>query len=595
MKGKHSLAIGGDFRKEAVNRVEDFYTDPDFNFSGEFSGNALTDMLLGLPNYFETDSEVRSELRHKAVDLYVADNYKAARNLTVDVGLRWEPFLPPVDNLNDMICFDPTFTKQSTFYPTAPPGLLFPGPPEGSSGLGQGDAGCPRSVIPNRWANFAPRIGLNWDPTKSGKMSVRAGYGVFYDQTRLIGYNRFSTAEPFAAVIQLPDAVLKNVDITDNYQPMLTGNAIYGLANTVDPFPFVYPRTATQRASFNSASYGGNWPSKALEEGLSPRFNEGYSQDWNLTIQRELGNDITATIGYVGNRGNHLWVSHSFNTFIPGTSSRLLDGIQCGTAIVGVTLPCYGSIEEESSEAWSTYNSLQATLAKRMRHGLNLNASYVYGKYLDVSSVGAEGQNGPRDPYNWGLSYGPSDNDVRHRVVVTALWQIPEATSLHGVANALLNHWQTNLIAIAQTGTPFSVLSNSDTAGYGIGSDTAVPVPGVSADVGHRYYSGGQLHYFNPAAFTNVNPLLSPPGTLGSFGELGRNSFYGPGYVNFDFSLFKEFQVTERQKVQFRSEFFNLFNHPNFSNPGNTVGGGLGIIGGANNPRYVQFALKYLF
>jgi hypothetical protein len=492
-----------------------------------------------------------------------------------------------VDNLNDQICLDSTFTKQSSYYPTAPRGLLFPGPPVGQSSLGKGDSGCPRSGVPNRWANFAPRIGINWDPTKSGKMSIRAGYGVFYDQVRLIGYNRFSTAAPYAAVVQRFDNQLTAANIANNYQPMLTGNAIYTLTNLVNPFPFQIPRSPSERSSFNSQFYGGNWPSQAVEVALAPDFNEGYTQDWNLTIQRELGHDMSASIGYVGNRANHLWLSHPLNWFTPGTSNRLLDGIQCGTATPGVTAPCYGSFEEESSSIWSTYNSLQATLAMRMRHGLTFNTSYVYGKYLDIFSFGAEGRSGPRNPLNYALDYGPSDNDVRHRVVVTTLWQIPEAKTLHGIASAILNHWQTNLIAIAQTGTPFSILSNSDTAGFGIGGDTAVPVAGQSANVGHRVYNNGALVYLNPAAFTNA--------PSGSIGGLARNSFYGPGYVNFDFSLFKEFHVTESQKLQFRSEFFNLFNHPNFFNPGNTVGGGLGIIGRANNPRYVQFALKYLF
>ena len=580
IKGSHTITVGADYRRENVNRVEDFYSDPVFDFSGEYSKNALVDMLLGLPNYFETDSEVRSELRHPATDIYVAENYKAKRNLTVDAGLRWEPYLPPVDNLNDQICLDPTFTKQSQYYPTAPVGILFPGPPLGQSGLGHGDPGCPRSGVPDRWHNFAPRIGVNWDPTNSGRTSIRAGYGIFWDQVRLIGYNRFSTAEPYAAVVQRFDNQLTAAYQADNYQPMLTGNAVYSLTNLINPFPFTPPRTTAERAAF-SPSYGGNWPTQALEVALDPKFNNAYTQDWNLTIQHELGSDMSASIGYVGNRANHLWLSHSFNWFLPGTTARRFDSITCG----GV--PCYGSFEEETSEGWSDYHSLQATLIRRMQHGLTFNASYVYGKYLDIFSFGAEGRNGTRDPLNWGLDYGPSDNDVRQRVVVTTLWQIPEAKSLHGAASGILNHWQTNLIAIAQSGTPFSVLSNFDTAGYGIGGDTAAMVAGQSPDVGHRYYSNGALYDLNPAAFQNA--------PSGSFGDLGRNSFYGPRYVNFDFSLFKEFPVAEAQKVEFRTEFFNLFNHPNFNNPGNTVGGGLGVISGANNPRYVQFALKYMF
>jgi hypothetical protein len=597
-RGKHTISIGGDYRKEAVNRVEDFFTDPVFNFSGEYtanpnnpqSGNALADLLLGLPSYFETDSVVSSELRHKSADLYVADNYKVRSNLTIDAGLRWEPFLPPVDNLNDQICLDPTFSKQSAFYPTAPVGLLFPGPPVGRSGNGKGDSGCPRSGIPNRMANFAPRLGINWDPTKSGKMSVRAGYGIFYDQTRLIGYNRFSTAEPYAAVIRIFDNGPNSLHSGNpNFNPLLTGNTVYTQTGTANPFPFQIPRTPSERAAFNSLTYGGNWPSQSVEVGLAPNFNEGYTQNWNLTVQRELSHDITMSMGYVGNRANHLWIAHESNWAVTPNGPRLRDNILCATAIPGETRPCYGPFEEESSAGWSTYHALQVTLNKRFQRGLTFDASYVYGKYLDVMSFGAEGRNGPRDPVNWGLDYGPSDNDVRHRVVITTLWQIPEAKTLHGIASAVLNHWQTNLIAIAQTGTPFSVFSGSDTAGLYIGGDTADPVPGVSANVGHRYFNSADGHYYylNPAAFRNAAP--------GTFGQIGRNAFYGPGYVNFDFSLFKEFHIFERQKIQFRSEFFNLFNHPNFFNPSNNVNGGLGQLNGANNPRYVQFALKYLF
>jgi hypothetical protein len=586
IKSAHSVTVGADYRRESVNRVEDFFSDPDFNFSGEYSKNALTDMLLGLPNYFETDSEVRSELRHPAVDIYVADNYKVARNLTIDAGLRWEPYMPPVDNLNDQICLDATFTKQSSYYPTAPAGLLFPGPPLGQGKLGHGDQGCPRTGVPNRWANFAPRIGVNWDPSKAGKLSVRAGYGIFYDQVRLIGYNRFSTAEPYAAVVQRFDNQLAAAYQADNYQPMLTGDLVYSLTNLINPFPFQPPRTASERQSF-SPSYGGNWPTQALEVALDPHFNEGYTQDWNLTIQRELGTQLSASLAYVGNRANHLWVSHAFNWFLPGTTSRRFDAITCGTPTDGVTAPCYGSFEEETSGGWSTYSSLQATIANHKQHGLNFNASYVYGKYLDVVSIGAEGRSGPRNPLDWGLDYGPSDNDVRHRVVVTALWEIPNIKSLHGFGNIALNHWQTNLIAMAQTGTPFTIFSSHDTAGFGIGGDTANPVSGQSANVGHLHYEGAALKFLNSSAFADA--------PSGSFGRLGRNSFYGPKLVNFDFSLFKEFPITEHQKVEFRSEFFNLFNHPNFFNPGNTVGGGLGVIGGARDPRFVQFALKYLY
>ena len=539
----------------------------------------MADLLLGLPNYFELDNAVFSELRHKSADLYVTDNVKVKSNLTVDAGLRWEPFLPPVDNLNDQTCWDPTFTKKSTLFPTAPPGITFPG-----------DPGCPRGLVPNRLKNFAPRLGLNWDPFKAGKTSVRAGFGIFWDQSRLIGYNRFSTAQPFDDSVQIQSPGSHN-----NFAPDLTGNSVFTNTGTVYPYPFTIPRTAAERAAF-SPQFGGNWPTNSLEVGLPPNFNEGYVEEWNFSIQQQLAGDYSLTASYVGNRGNHLWFSRNYNYAIYNpaetvlqnqntfTARQRLSNITCG----GPTANCYGSFEEEDNAGWSTYNALQVSLNKKFQHGLTFSTSYVYGKYLDVVSQGAEGQNGPRDPTNFGLSYGPSDNDVKHRFVASYIWQIPQMHGLHGAASGVLNHWELQGITIAQSGTPFTILSNTDTSLTGIGSDTAAPVSGVAPNVGHYSYSGSSLFFLNPSAYQNA--------PFGTYGVLGRNSFYGPKYVNFDFSLFKEFPISERAgKVQFRSEFFNLFNHPNFFNPNSTVGSALGQITGAHDPRFIQFALKWLF
>src|SRR5439155_26467378 len=178
--------------------------------------------LLRVPSSFHQDTQVRSQLSHSALDLYAADTFKLKPNLTLDLGLRWEPYLPPVDNLNDQLCFDPTFTKKSAFYPTAPPGILFPGAPHNAN-FGSGDPGCPRELVPKRRANFALRIVLNWDPFKNGKTSVRAGYGIFWDQIRLIGYNRFSTAQPFdfSANITSPGNPI------NNFAPSLTGTSLF--------------------------------------------------------------------------------------------------------------------------------------------------------------------------------------------------------------------------------------------------------------------------------------------------------------------------------------------------------------------------------
>ncbi len=596
VRGKHTMSFGGDYRRESMNRVEDYYTDPVFNFNGQYSGFALADLLLGLPDYYNLQTEVSSRLRHNAFDAYAQDNYKVTHRLTIDAGIRWEPFLPPVDNLNDQICYDPTFTARSTYYPTAPPGILFPGPPQGSGSLGQGDHGCPRSMIPNRLKNVAPRIGLNADPFGNGKTSIRAGFGIFWDQARLIAWNRFSTAQPFdeSVIVNGPKVLA----------PSLSGDNIYTNGGVQNPYPFSIPRTATQRAAFDP-SYGGNWPTAAGETVLAPNFNEGLTYQWNLTLDQQIGSGYMLTIGYIGNHGSHLFMSRE-NNYAPLSSynptlsiaenntnlpaRRRLSAIQCGTGIGATTAPCYGPMEILDPALWSNYDSLQVSINHRFEHGFSLLASYVWGNYLDVISYTAEGGNGPRDPTDYRLSYGPSDNNVRNRFAASYIYQLPKIQSLHGIASGVVNGWQNQSIIIIQSGAPYSINSSLDTAATGIGGETAdltgaslLPPSGTSSVAAA----------FNPAAFQNA--------AAATYGDTGRNFLTGPKLVNVDFSLFKEFSMFEHGKMQLRGELFNIFNHPNFNNPDNTVNDGtFGQLtsarsSGTGAPRVAQFALKYIF
>lgn len=612
LHGKHSISVGGDFRKEAVNRIEDYFTDPIFDFNGTYTGNgtgnsvtSMADMLMGLPNYFNLQTEVRSDLRHKAMDLYVQDNYKVSKHLTVDAGFRWEPFLPPVDNLNDQICFDPTLKTQSTFYPTAPPGFTFPGPPLSDSSYGHGDVGCSRSMVPDRWKNVAPRLGFNISPFASGKTSIRAAYGIFWDQARLIAWNRYSTAQPFDENYSITGLA----DIPS--QGALTGTNIF-TANPgqVDPFPFVIPRTPAQRQAF-SPQYGGFWPTSAEGTVLPPNFNEGYASQWNFSIDQEFARDWVLTVSYIGNHGTHLFLSRDINWAPIATYNHSLtlaenqldenyrrlfayDG-NCGTTTIANPVanpangsfydnPCLGQTQEEANQGWSNYDAIDFTLNHRFTNGFSLLASYVYGKYLDIISYGAEGGLGPRNPLDFRQNYGPSDNDVRNRVTASYIYQLPKLKSAHGVLAGIVNNWQNQGIFDDQTGSPYSVNSYTDTGATGIGGDFADRVAGVTTSPANR----GVKSYFNTAAFVEAAD--------GTYGTSSRNMLYGPSRVDFDFSLFKEFPIHEDGKIQFRSEFFNLFNHPNFGNPDNTVGDGtFGQLTSAGDGRIAQFALKYLF
>jgi hypothetical protein len=273
------------------------------------------------------------------------------------------------------------------------------------------------------------------------------------------------------------------------------------------------------------------------------------------------------------------------------STRRRLNYLQCLNG-QGASQPCYGPFALNDNNAFSNYNSLQITLNRRFSKGFTILASYVWSKYIDLVSFGAEGGNGPRDPFNLFLDKGLSNNDVRHRFVASYIWQLPQFNRYKASAMGLLvNGWELDGITTIQSGTPFTVTSGQDRSLTAIGNDTADWVVGqpTTLDTGR---SRNQLisEYFNIAAFT-----LAAPGT---FGTTGRNTMIGPGIFNFDFAIFKNFTISERLgMIQFRNEYFNIFNNVNLLNPDSSVndGSSFGTITSARDPRYVQFGLKWIF
>lgn len=440
--------------------------------------------------------------------------------------------------------------------------------------------------------NFAPRFGLVWDPFKKGKTSIRAGYGIFWDQFQSIGYNRFSTAQPF----DISRNIFSPGNPGNNYAASLSGDLIYRNAGVSNPYPFSIPRTPAQRAAFR-------WEPPALENVLNPDFNLGYVQQFNLNIQQEFKQDYTFSIGYIGNKATHLWVSRELNYAIPQPLSvasaaqqrasfderRRLSSIRC-TASDGRSLPCYGRFELEDNGMWSNYHSLQVTLNRRFSRGVTLLGSYVWAKYIDVFSWGQAGGNGPRNPFDFAADQGLSQNDVDHRFVISYLWQLPRFDKFTGVAGALVNGWQFNGITTIQGGNPFTVVSGRDQSLVGFGADHA-DLTGQNPYLDNGRPNGDLVdQYFNVNAFRVA--------AEGTFGNVGRNTIRGPGIINHDFAIFKDFTISETWgKIQFRNEYFNLFNNVNFRNPQNSLAAGVsfGKILATRDPRFIQFALKWIF
>ena len=546
--GAHSLRFGGDIRQNIIDQGQNFQTDPQVLFAATFTGLSLADFLAGRENSFTEGSPNAGRPRTLEPDLYVQDDWKVTRRLTLNLGLRWDPFLPYRD-LN-LALSQVRLGQQSTVYPTAPRGYVFPG-----------DSGVSQTTINGRWANFAPRIGFAFDPFGNGRTSVRAGYGIFYSVIRGQALNNLSSNEPFALSLNV-------------VQP--SGGLVHPYQNTGNPFPFQPPATVQQRQSFNFFL-----PLTTITQ-FDPNFQNAQVQQWNFSVQQQLFSDWIVTAAYVGSVGHHLFLQNQLNPAIFGKAGSSVNARR-------LLAPTYTSIVDQLGVGNSSYNALQISANKKFQHGLTVLMNYTWSKSIDDASTDASQ---PADPFNINLDRAASDFDVPHRFVSSVIWQLPGVTG-HGFLTGLLaSGWEFNGILTLQSGSPFSVLSGVDNSQSGINLDRA-NVIGEPSLTGDRTKAQLIQRYFNTAAFT-VNPL-------GTFGTSGRNILYGPGVVNLDFGIIKSFQLAEQYKFQFRAESFNAFNHANLGNPNATVSAAtFGTITGTNlgdpgSPRVVQLALKLSF
>ena len=551
--GAHTINFGALFERSRIDANDYSYTPGDNTFNGQFTGSALTDFYLGYESQFFQDNGRTFYLREDRPSLYVQDDWRATSQLTLNLGLRWEPWLPPVDLNNSLAAFVPG--AQSTVAPNAPRGLLFPG-----------DPGIPNSIFHQDWTAFAPRVGFAWNVRGDQKTVVRAAYGIFHSFPEGLLYQRTDATQPTDLYLSIPAPQ----SFTDPYLHYAGG----------DPFPrgHIAPSGFSTYRFLEPVSGGM----------LDPSSKVGYTQNWNFTIERELPGHVALSVAYVGNHALDIMGSRQFNPaiFAPGAtvanenSRRLYPGL--------------GAVELASSYVYEEYNSLQVNVTRRFTHGLTLLSNFTWGKTIDNTSSATEGNTGPPNPFNFNSARGPADFDQEFRFVTSGNYSLPKF-HYTGVGNVLLNGWQLNAIASVYSGLPFTVLSGTDRSLSGIGNDYADIIGDPARPAGVSQVR----EFFNTAAFVQA--------AIGTFGDIGRNSLRGPGFFDIDASVFKDFRLTERAQLQFRAEAFNLENRPNFclpscpgANPSNTnatVSSGVtfGRITSAADPRVLQFALKLAF
>ncbi|HUC53991.1 MAG TPA: TonB-dependent receptor [Candidatus Cybelea sp.] len=563
LKGRHTFAFGGEIRRAYNNNIAENVGSFNFtsfpNFLADKS-NAFTDQL-GSGN---------DKILQPSYDVFAQDSFRWKPNFTFNIGLRYAWNSTPSEAAARFTNFD------------VPSGTL---------------VSSPQPYQTNN-KSFQPRVGFAWDPFKNGKTSVRASYAIM-------------TQDP-----------------TTNIVTGLSSNPLFALplsaSSATNSITLEHPSAAVTGVSLGPSAVNSN-------------FKDMYAQDWTLGVQRQITSTLGLEVAYVGVKGTHLQLTQNVNqpfvtngfyaTVKPFPTLRLTSAVipaQCQAPNPACAL---NTINQVNSVGNSNYNAVWATINKHFSHGLEFLASYTYSKSLDYNSLSTGESLVLQNAYNPRADYGPSEFDVRNRFVMSGFYELPFK------ANRLVSGWQFGLTTQDQSGSP---LNPTLAIGPGPGISLTVRPDRLSAVSGtgnpKQYFTDPVLcEPFNgapqgatpaiPACAATPNAAFAVPCTFNSTptapggstylvvpgschpGSLGRDAIIGPNFLNTDFSLTKNTKITERFNLQFRTEFFDLFNHPNFGNPVLTAtSGSFGRIlntrfptGDFGSSRQIQLALKLTF
>ncbi len=658
--GKHDWKFGAGFSPYQENLVYGYYLNGELDFyTGTSTGTGVdfADFLLGIPDAYFQNALAPSNIRSKSTDVFGQDEWHVSKNLVMTIGLRYEYNSPKYDTEGRSFSVIPGL--QSRRFPDAPPGLVFPG-----------DPGAPLGVnFPDK-KNFAPRFGFAWDPTGSGKTSLRGGGGIFYDILKGEDNLQFNGQPPFVGSAGLyfnsPNFLPPTCEYTNSGCPVTA--------------PLTYMSKPFQNAcNYNAAGYcvslgvPNSFPSKPPPSNIDfspflpvnttgaiflddPHLRTPYVYQYNLSVQRNLFFDTVLEANYVGSTGRGLTSLTDINPMILGTTTRVLNSPtgNCGSYL---NVVCYSSLPEFQNVSQANYNALEASLTRQPKDSklgtVYYTLAYTYGHNLDNAS-GFEQRNYAVPAYSPHLFYASGDTDVRHRISLSGGWDMPFDRVWATGPKRLTKGWSFYPIFTYRTGFPFDIPAqlpdytdpaNPGSSGAGdpaisraavvapirtfdyrkqrtineitYGTDstgticeiTTTPVtgnfifdPNSFSNIpleNNYYYDGG---FPNPC-FPQLDPVHNPADR--TYG-LARNVLRGPTLTNLDVALTKTTSITERCKVEFRAEFFNALNHPEFAQPTlidnatNLLAPTFGQITTTGSfrgptPRIGQFALRVTF
>jgi len=577
IKGSHQMQFGANFIRPMQATTFCVYCNGLFTFSGSDTGNAMADFIAGQLDSF-TDANVSHDNEKWAyLGLYAQDNWKINSRLTATYGLRWEPYLNGRIVNNKITHFDMQEfldNVHSTIYPNAPAGTQFPGDPGFQTG------GRPNQTT---WKNFAPRVGLAWDPTGNGKTLIRASWGMFYDMPQTLFYYNASSEPLWGESISLT-------------------NPPGGFANPFLGYPGGNPYPTTQNPNTK-------YPTAGYYETVPLHVKNTYVEQYNLTLQRQLGSSWLLKASYLGSETAHLWTDHELNpaVYIPGNCVAGQYGLTkpgpCSTtantqARRRLTLlnpaqgPYYGTVELLDDGGTASYNALIVSAEHRLSSHFSMLANYTWSHC--IGDLVTSELSGPvyTDPNDRRFDRGNCTAiDVHQNFNLSAVLQSPRYSSR--MVQWIAGDWQLAPIVSLHSGSYFSVTTGVDNALTGIGAQRPNQIlPNV-------YCTDRSIN-----CWMNAQAFAAPP--TGTLGDLGINNLEGPGYFDVDIALSRRFRIREKQYLEIRAEAFNIQNRANYLNPGT-----VGIAGGSANsalnsstfgkiqsdvsPRIMQFAVKYNF
>jgi hypothetical protein len=576
IRGNHQIQFGGNYVRPLHKIWIYLNTAGAFTFNGQVTGLPMADFLIGSPSSFAQNTISNDRERQRNLGLYAQDSWRVTPRLTVNYGLRWDPYFGTVIPNGWVSHFDMNAflnNVHSTVYPNAPAGTLFPGDPN----YGAGDR-----PMKTRLNDFAPRIGLAWDPQGNGRTTVRASWGMFYDFPSTLFYYGYSNEPPWGQAITYNSPP---GGFSDPWRGFPGGN----------PFPYTFSKNSV-------------FPLQAPYVTVPLSYHPPYLNQWNLSVEKQIGANWLAKASYLGSNTIHFWSPKALNPsqYIPGNCVAGQYGLTapgpCSTTTNPtqrrlLTLanpsqgPYYNSIVNLDDGGTANYNGLLLSLQHRLSNHFTVQSNYTWSHCIaDLGTTLLAGSY--TDPNNRRSDRGQcAGTDLRHIFNLSAVLQGP--TFSQRALRTVASNWQVAIIGSVHSGIPFSATSGIDTDLNGVGGDRATQI------LANPYCEHKTINcWLNGAAFAtpvaNGIPSNMKPFTL-----------VGPGFFNMDLALTRSIRLGERQRVDLRAEAFNFANHANFltnspNNPsavstGQQNGAAFGKILYDVGPRIMQFAVKYAF